>query len=184
MIFIVGVNHEIQYWFEGCSASTKEFKKYLETEVVNRNITLIAEELSNETISNEAISKHNAAIDSVARVVASSKGSKHQFCDPDSKVRKDLGIPCHDKISNDQIKKKLGLKLTGGLSPQEAKVFYEEYAKYHSVREEYWFSLIKDCVCSNVIFICGDNHVENFHKLVIKKGCQAEVLSRDWKIKE
>ena len=78
MIFIIGVNHEIQYMYNSISASTKKFKEYLKTESVNRDVTLIAEELSKEAIT------RRRATDSVARVVVSSLDSaKHKFCDPD-----------------------------------------------------------------------------------------------------
>ena len=63
MIFIIGVDHKIQYLYDCNSASTEEFKEYLQTETVNRKVELIAEELSNE-----AICKYKAA-GSIAEVV-------------------------------------------------------------------------------------------------------------------
>lgn len=172
MIFIIGVNHEIQYMYNSISVSTEKFQEYLKTKAINRNVTLIAEELSKE-----AIIRRQKATDSVARVVASSLDStNHQFCDPDSETRESMGI------SDRQIKKKHGLPETGGLSHQELEIYDKAKTECDRIKEKHWFSLIKDHVCLNVIFICGDSHVENFKELVTKEGYPAEVLSTNWKI--
>ena len=127
MIFIIGVNHEIQYSFGCNSASTERFKEYLKTEAVNRKVALIAEELSNEAI------RKQKAIGSVAKDVALSIKVNHEFCDPDSNTREKLGI------SNRQIKRENGLPETGGLRGEQIDIFDKAKAECHAIREKYWF---------------------------------------------
>ncbi len=169
MIFIIGVKHEIQYLFDCNSASTEKFKEYLKTEAVNRDVTLIAEELNNEAI------LRVKAIGSVAKDVALSIDVNHIFCDPDSKTRENLGI------SNRQIRRKNNLPETGALRGEQIDIFDKAKAECHAIREKYWFSLFKDQASSNMIFICGDDHVDNFKKLVANSGYPTKVLSRNWR---
>lgn len=162
-VFIVGVNHKIQYVFKNSTHST-EFKNYLVGKITKHSISLIAEELSNEAI------KKNRANDSVARVTALSAGIKHRYVDPDSERRELLGIP-----SEKQLKEKLGLGRS--LYADELTRLNEAQAKYHRIREEDWLSQIKDQNCSNVLFLCGYNHIESFASLLHNEGHQVQVLS-------
>ena len=85
-------------------------------------------------------------------------------------------------ISDRQIKRKNGLPETGGLNHQELEIYDKAKTECDSIKEEHWFSLIKEQASSNVIFICGDEHVANFKELVANRGYSAEVLSANWKI--
>lgn len=173
MIFIIGVKHEIQFLSDCNSTSIEEFQEYLKTEAINRRVILIAEELSNEVICNQAKFVRKE-VSSVAKAVALSIGINHKFCDPDSKKREELGIP-----SETQIRKELGLGVA--LSHSGVKKLDREKAKYYHVREEYWFSLIEDHASLNLIFICGDDHVDGFEKLVANYGYPTKVLLRQEK---
>jgi hypothetical protein len=162
-IFIVGVNHKIQYVFKNSTHST-EFKDYLVGKITKHSISLIAEELSNEAI------KQNKTDDSVAHVTALSADIKHRYADPDSETRESLGIP-----SEKQLKEKLGLGRS--LNADELTRLDVANAKYHPIREEYWLSQIKDQNCSNILFLCGYNHIESFASLLRNEGHQVQVLS-------
>jgi len=163
-MFIIGVNHNIQYVFEGKSPSTESFKQYLVAEITKHSISLIAEELSIEAIN------RNKAIDSIAHVTALSIGIKHLYADPDLKARESLGIP-----SEKQIREELGLGRI--LSHGQLACLDEAKSKYYPIREKYWLSQIKDQNCSKVLFLCGDSHVESFASLCSNKGHHVDVLS-------
>ncbi len=154
MIFIVGVNHNTQYVRNDVKPSTG-FKNYLVDKITKYSLSLIAEELRKETID-----KRNNAIDSVARVTTlSAADTKHLYADPNSAERKLLGIPTD----------------TSTCSP-------EDRAKYDCIREKYWLLEIEDQNCSNVLFICGDKHVDSFDSLLCNEGYQPKVLSTNYGI--
>ena len=89
-IFLIGVDHRIQWipkhlspeW----SAKLQEFSEYLDYICSKNEITLIAEEFSEE-----ALKKSNAAV-SVARKVSAKTGVQHLFCDPTTQERQSSGI--------------------------------------------------------------------------------------------
>ena len=51
-------------------------------------------------------------------------------------------------------------------------------------REEFWLSRIQDCKNRNVLFVCGDCHVEPFAKKLIAEGFDVEQSPRCWRISE
>ena len=111
-IFLIGVDHRIQWipkqldpeW----SAKLQEFSEYLDHICSKNEITLIAEEFSEEAL------KKSNAVDSVSRQVSAKSGVQHLFCDPTTQERRTSGIStdsqreqfwldrltstCHDKI--------------------------------------------------------------------------------------
>jgi len=89
-IFLIGVDHRIQWlpkhigpeWVK----ELQNFSDHLSKACTDHKITLIAEEFSEEALSN------SDAIDSVARGVSFELGIKHLFCDPNSQERENSGI--------------------------------------------------------------------------------------------
>jgi hypothetical protein len=47
-------------------------------------------------------------------------------------------------------------------------------------REEIWLGRLLAAGAERVLFVCGNDHVESFQGLLVSRGDQAEVLSRDW----
>lgn len=94
-IFLIGVDHRIQWtpnhlspeWY----AKLQEFSEYLNHICSKNEITLIAEEFSEE-----ALQKSNA-LDSVARQVSAKSGVQHLFCDPTTQERQASGILTHSQ---------------------------------------------------------------------------------------
>ena len=172
MVYLIGVYHEIQYTNDKTKPAdfqiVTEFTDYLENETRTRNVTLIAEEFSDESML-----KNEAKTRTVYDVAVKVGGAEHRYCDPDCSERKSLGIPCRD-----QIKKKLGIK---GLTKQEDEQrIKEEQRKYHRIREQYWFESIEDKLHEPIIFVCGDSHVETFCSLLTEHGYEATILSTGW----
>lgn len=173
MVFLIGVNHKLQYIYNNPTISlmelVKSFALYLEEQAKHLKTTLIAEELNEEAISKNM----NKAKDSTARSVADKLGIDHRFCDPETPERKALGIP-----SECEIRKELGLGRI--LNHEEVKTLDEEKAKYFSRREQFWFDKIKDKLHESIIFICGVDHVERFASLVFTMGHEVKILNKNW----
>jgi hypothetical protein len=134
-IFLIGVDHRIQ-WIpkhlcQEWSAKLQEFSEYLDYICSKNEITLIAEEFSEE-----ALKKSNAA-DSMARQISAKSGVQHLFCDPTTQERQVSGIStdsqreqfwlnrltstCHDKIificGEDHVKSFVGKLRMAGYDP-------------------------------------------------------------------
>jgi hypothetical protein len=94
-VYIVGVNHRIQWWPSSPGAEwTKrllEFQGYLEDACGCLQIELLAEELNEEAL---RISNSRRC---TGQSVANSRGISHRFCDPDSKERNSLGVSCDEQ---------------------------------------------------------------------------------------
>jgi len=94
-IFFIGVDHRIQWVPNHLSsewdAKLQEFSEYLNHICSKNEITLIAEEFSEE-----ALQKSNA-LDSVSRQVSAKSGVQHLFCDPTTQERQASGISTHNQ---------------------------------------------------------------------------------------
>lgn len=171
MVYLIGVYHEIQYTNDKTMPEdfqiVTKFTEYLENEVRSRNVTLIAEEASDESI-RKSKAKTRTVCDMAVKV-----GIKHKFCDPNSSERKTLGIPRYD-----QIKKKLGIK--GFVKKEDRERIKKEQRKYYPIIEKSWFECIKDKLHEPMIFVCGNYHVKSFCSLLIKQGHEATILTTGW----
>ena len=93
-VFLVGVNHRIQYLRDSegpqCTEEVRGFEQYLAQQCQTHQIQLLAEEFSDEAcILNEVR-------ESTVERVAATRGIRHRFCDPGSEQRNVLNIPPND----------------------------------------------------------------------------------------
>ena len=93
-IFLVGVDHKIQYnnandgpkW----RGDVRKFEDYLVSHCQNHAVDLLAEEFSEEAV------HINNATGCTVRDAARRLNRPHIFCDPDTPQRKERGITKHD----------------------------------------------------------------------------------------
>jgi hypothetical protein len=95
MIFIIGTRHSLQYWSdairngEDCDAdpvTVQQFEDFLQHAAITLDATIIAEELSQESVE-----ERQGGV-SVARQVAKRLGLCHLYCDPDRAEREALSV--------------------------------------------------------------------------------------------
>lgn len=165
MVYVIGVDHKIQFKYEKTDISLEPFAVYLTEQAKQLKVTLIAEELNEEEISKRR------AKGSVVKNVAKKLDKEHRFCDPDSSERDAIGIP-----SITEIKEKLGLRRFH--SPEEEQILCQEEKRYFPRRERFWFDRIKDKLHEPIIFVCGYKHVKSFKSLLTKEGCDVKVLNQ------
>jgi len=167
MIYIIGVDHQTQYW----DGSDNLFLTSLRDWGSRLTLSLIAEELSQEAIEKQqALARQPLA--SVAQRAASILGVEHRFCDPNTSERTSLRIRTPTEIRQ-------SLNLRAG--EDEARVEQEEQRDW-PLRERFWLDRIRDKSQGGVLFICGVSHVERFLSLVETNGHKAVVLHKDWSI--
>jgi hypothetical protein len=168
MIYIIGVQHEVQYW----DGSDSPFLISLRDWGSMLNLSLIAEELNEEAIAKqETFRKQSLA--SVAQKAASILNLEHRFCDPNTSQRADLKMP-----TTSEIRESLGLRV----GQDEDLVEKEEMRRCWPLKENFWLDRIRDKSEEGVLFICGVSHVERFLSLVETNGHTAVVLHKDWGI--
>jgi hypothetical protein len=168
MIYIIGVQHEIQYW----DGSDSPFLISLRNWGSMLNLSLIAEELNEEAIAKqETFRKQSLA--SVAQKAALILNLEHRFCDPNTSQRADLKMP-----TTSEIRESLGLRV----GQDEDLVEKEEMRRCWPLKENFWLDRIRDKSEEGVLFICGVSHVERFLSLVETNGHTAVVLHKDWGI--
>jgi hypothetical protein len=164
MIYLIGVNHEVQYLRdEILHGISKELEKYITDAVGNLHIGLLAEEMNEEAL------LLRKAKGSLLVKIAKDLNIEHRFCDPNTVEREQIGA----KI--EVIAKKLGL-------PQRKFYWSNEVAKItpedFRLRESFWLDMIKNKLDVNIIFLCGDDHIESFGKHLAIKSIDHRVLSQ------
>jgi hypothetical protein len=154
MVYLIGVDHSIQHdGLPGIKSPPlktlelirQQFAKYLVDTALSVGADCIAEEFNKEAV------EWSKATQSIAQNVAIKLGINHIFCDPDTGIRKELGIY---KAAKEMASKK---------------------------REEYWLNLLFKGNNEEIIFIVGACHVKSFNSLLRSKGFSTKVLNEYFK---
>jgi hypothetical protein len=98
MIYILGVNHEVQYW----DGSNNPFLISLLNYAAILGLSVIAEELSAEAIHQEQKARRKT-LKSTAQEAVSRLGLEHVFCDPNTAERVELRIPTDRDIRSNSV---------------------------------------------------------------------------------
>ncbi len=123
----------------------QEFAEFLFDTALSVGADCIAEEFNKEAV------EWSKASQSIAQNVATELGINHIFCDPDTEIRKKLGIYNAPK---DLATKK---------------------------REDYWSNLLFNSNCEEIIFIAGACYVKSFDSLLRSRDFSTKVLVEYYK---
>ena len=113
---------------------------------------------------------------SLPQQIAQKKNTDHRFCDPDSKERAKMGYRDRHAIGEKLFWGDDGWNLSS--DEIDAKAGAIEIARYFPLRERFWLEKLADRANSEVIFVCGDAHVEGFVGLLKAKGIACRVCAR------
>ena len=175
MFHIIGVAHRVQAKPKGAADSQdqKEFRTCLSLAIEQMKPAVVGEEFSDYAL-RRLREERGMDHESLTKEIADSFKVEHRFCDPDAETRMKMGY-----IEGSQ----LALQLATGDNPlSNAEIndrgFAIEVAKYWPLREQFWFVQLRDVQDKEVIFVCGDVHVESFRELLKKNNVPSTVLSR------
>ena len=147
-IYIVGTNHELQHTARPKRGASKkvqmrrrDLQVYLRELVARNDLTLIAEEFSQQILDIKGA-------ESIAKAVADQLGIEHLFCDPGVDDRVKIGLPTHG---------------TEDCVPAEKE-------RFDRIRENYWLNCLADVLDRDILFVCGSDHVHKFCELLSNKG--------------
>lgn len=164
LLLIFGTAHSVQ--MGSPEKDTEEdcmFRAEVGKACTQNEVSLIAEEMSNEALERAGIPK------TIGQLIASEQGIEHLLCDPPSKLRSKLGIRDTQAIELDALLE----KRTEEKRDQELKHSW-------SLREDYMLHCIQSVETEKALLICGANHVREFARKAEALNIKTRVVHEDW----
>ncbi len=178
MVFLIGVDHLIQYNGPVPESIRVEFRSYLVRICRELDIKTIAEEFSDE-----ALREVYQATAETAQEAARMLGIEHRYCDPGWKEFAELDIPSFGDLL-EEARKKFNASPSYILDNVFRKKVADYAAKrarsYWHIRERYWLDQLRDILNLNILFICGHEHVKRFSSLLVENGYKCAIIDRFW----
>ncbi|HKI12818.1 MAG TPA: hypothetical protein VKA02_11935 [Candidatus Acidoferrum sp.] len=169
MFHIIGVAHRAQVIAPGSklNADQQRLSTWLSELVQEVKPTLIAEEQSLEGL---------GVNQSIPQQIAEKAGIVHRFCDPDSKQRAAMGYRNKQDIWEEMFISSESWDLSN--DEMDVKAGAIEIARYFSIRERFWLEQLANRLNSEVVFVCGDAHVDGFVKLLNANKIPSRIVDR------
>ncbi len=165
MFYLIGVNHDAQRRAKGAvpTPSQQELECVLCDCIRRYRPEVIAVEESNESLEGR---------ESIPVMVATRAGVWPVLCDPEQEERTALGYRNVDSIQQ-------GLafcRVPGGTCRVAAEAIETQWL--FPIREDCWIKKLENFLQKDVVFVCGENHIDSLTKELIRKGIRAEVVKR------
>lgn len=168
IIYLLGVDHfTTQLPHENNdSGKVVQFLERVKKICTEKNIKIIAEE-----ISEDGLSSHQIDCTHIGRIV-SQLGVEYFFCDPGQAEREKLGVKQREDIA-------LELLIHPPYTPAQEDQINKVAAKSDREREKYWLDQIKLRSGENkaVLLVCGFKHTDYFIEMAGQEGCIVEKLN-------
>ena len=179
MVYIIGIDHLVQYDGPLPGPIREEFKAYLVGKVRELDIGVIAEEFNEEFLHDVCGSSEDTAL-----AAAELTGITHIYCDPDARERRELGIPYHADVE-DAVRRRYGATEAVIFDNELRRKVADETAagekRFWPVRESFWLERIRGFCSGNVLFLCGHEHASRFHDLLEREGFASAVVDEFWR---
>jgi hypothetical protein len=170
MLYLIGLNHRAQARTpeSELTAEQLEFSDCLRRTIEEVRPSLIAEEDSEE-----ALLKRSRI--SLAKELADEHGIEHRFCDPNEEQRRAMGYQ-----DGSWLETQIFMGDREGLSHEEifCRARAIEIGRYFPIRERFWLDRLYGCTDADVIFVCGDLHIEGFGNILESSGIPSSVVQR------
>jgi hypothetical protein len=179
MIYLIGVDHLVQYNGPVPEEIRDEFRSYIVELCRTHGIHAVAEEFSEE-----ALRDVYHATRETAHEAAEILHIEHRYCDPEEKELAEMGIPCYFDVMQN-VKNRYSIAgtfiLDDALREKVKRETADRIRMYWALREEYWYKRIHDIIDLPILFICGHEHVFRFQSLLIGKGHRCAIIDPFWK---
>ena len=160
-ILIVGTTHPIQMRAWGAERSIcDEFKEQLIEWCVDEDADAIAEEMSAFARKTAQEEGKAHSVKTVPQEAAEALGLKHMDCDDD---------PSIPSIAETRLS-----AFFRDVDPSE------ELEHRNAKREANWVDKLVTWKKSNILFVCGCDHVDSFQDKLRDRGFEIKVLVEDW----
>ena len=172
MIYLIGVSHRVQAKPKGATDTPDQLKyrEALTAAIKQVNPALVGEEYSEFALGKQK-KDTGTEHESLTKQVADAAKVQHRYCDPEAEAREKMGyiegsaLPVRFATSDDR-------------TDYNERGFATEVVKYWPLREQFWLDQLHDVVGKDVVFVCGDAHLERFAELSKKHGISSTVVSR------
>jgi hypothetical protein len=170
MLHLLGLNHSAQARLPGIdfTESQRAFAGCLRRTIEEVRPILIAEEDSAD-----ALAVRGKV--SIGKEIAGEYGIEHMFCDPTEEQRRALGYR-----DGQSLELEIFMRDGEGLSNEDifCKARAIEIGRYFPMRERFWLQRLNGFLDSDVVFVCGDLHIESFGNMLESKGVPYRVVQR------
>jgi len=175
MIYLIGVEHGVQSISVGVE-ETGDHTKYricLEQAIQKYQPTVVAEEYSDDALSRSTLLR-NKSQEFFTRKITTARSVKHFLCDPPLKTKYAMGY--QERTGWDMQISRLSTRE----SPSDRALLAAalEVVKDFPLRENYWLHHLKDLLQQEVVFVCGDYHVDTFGIRLKKNGIPSQIAGR------
>jgi hypothetical protein len=169
MLYIIGLHHcaQARKPENQLTGAQQAFADCLRRTVEQVRPSFIAEEDSEEALTE----RHKV---SIAKEMADEKGIEHRFCDPTRGQRKAIGCVDGQKLEREM------LSADTNLSNEETRIkaWAIEKGRNYPIRERFWLERLDGGRDYNAVFICGDDHIDSFGRLLKSNGVACRVVER------
>jgi|SRR5580700_1775423 hypothetical protein len=175
MIYLIGVEHGVQsISVDGEeTADHTKYRRCLEQAVRLYRPTVVAEEYSDDALSKAKLVK-NTQQEFFTRKIARACNVGHLLCDTDRETKCSMG---YQGESGWQMLL-LNLWTPQPQSDMELLGAALEVLKDFPLRENYWLRRLEHVLLHELVFVCGDYHVDTFGNRLRENGIQSQVVER------
>jgi hypothetical protein len=174
MLYLIGVMHEVQSISVGGeeTADHTSYRLCLERTIQEYEPAFIAEEYSDDALSMSAV-RRNEPQEFFTKKVATSRNVEHLLCDAPLKVKYSMGYQGWDGWEIQISRIGLPLYDCEDLLPRAL-----EIVKDFPIREDYWLNQLRHILQMEVVFVCGDVHVDTFGSRLKSNGIPYQIVER------
>src|SRR6266480_869398 len=175
MFYLIGVEHSVQSIpvTRVETSNHTEYRVCLERAIHTYKPAVVGEEYNNDAFARAEFVKRETQ-EFFTRKIAEKAGVKHVLCDPDLKTR--MAIGHQSMLCWPQLVAELREPVPD--SEQDLLCKGLEIVKDMPIREKYWLSQLKPFLEKDIIFVCGDGHVESFAELLGSQKLLSKVVKR------
>jgi hypothetical protein len=175
LVYLIGVEHSVHVIpLNGNETPPHRlYRAALEKAIQDFRVEVVAEEFSLDALQIRSLAIQHELF---TKKIADKLGAEHLLCDtPNSVKYKTLGCQGIDGW-RDQL---FEWDLKSNFVTTEVLARALDIVRDHPLREEYWYEQIRQRLNENLIFVCGDYHVDTFGKRLGTKAVQSTVVVRE-----
>ncbi|MBP7735896.1 MAG: hypothetical protein KA369_07980 [Spirochaetes bacterium] len=179
MVYLIGVDHLVQYDGPVPEPIRIEFRSYIIDVCRDLAVDVIAEEFSEEALHDVYNATAGTAVEASLML-----GIRHRYCDPGEKELEALGIPYFGELL-ERAKAEYAAPpsyILDRVLREKVRSLAVEMAKtYWRKREEFWYERLREVLDMNIVFICGHEHVGRFMSVLAAHGSESKMVEPFWK---
>lgn len=178
ILYLVGVEHESTRYIQtrGLTKNNLAFIEAIESAMREHSYDLLAEEEQPERLI-----KLGAI--SLLQAIHLARNIRHAFVDPNVRERERIGYKEYGKIAGlEDFKTQVSQPLLQKNEDCECEIlkiaYAHEIAHQFSIREMFWIEELKKSQANEILFVCGDIHLDTFPRLLGNCGIDSKIERR------